>query len=116
MQKSISILVLSFCSYILLENHFSSESLFINQLDSIPFKFTLGHCLLMGVSCFFVNILLKKKKMILFSNQFLVGSLLMIVVSTIDEVSQIFIVGRYFEVSDLLSNYFGIFIFNKILK
>ena len=69
---------------------------------SIPGLDKIGHLFLMGVLSFLVNFLLKAKKVQILSFSFLLGSLVVILVVALEELSQLFLIYRAFSWLDLV--------------
>lgn len=80
----------------------------------IPYFDKIGHFLLMGGLSFFVNLVWHGKTVSLGPLPVLAGSLLVSLIVTIEEFSQIFIGGRAFDYGDLAADYLGIFIFGQL--
>jgi len=74
----------------------------------------VGHFFLMGMLSFLVNILLKSKKVIIFSLDFLIGSLVVTFVVALEELSQLFLVFRAFSWLDLVFDLGGIFLGGRL--
>ncbi|MGI9056934.1 MAG: VanZ family protein, partial [Pyrinomonadaceae bacterium] len=83
---------------------------------NIPYGDKLGHFCLMGGFSFLLNSVLKAKTIKCWKIEFLSGSLIVLVVVTIEEISQIFISGRSFDWSDLVFDLLGIYLFGKLAK
>lgn len=64
----------------------------------------------MGVLSFLVNLIFKAEKTRLFSLDFLIGSLVIILVVTLEELSQLFLIHRAFSWVDLVFDLGGIFL------
>ncbi len=77
---------------------------------SIPGLDKIGHLFLMGVLSFLVNFLLKAKKVQILSFSFLIGSLVVILVVALEELSQLFLIYRAFSWLDLVFDLGGIFL------
>jgi len=77
---------------------------------NIPGLDKIGHFLLMGVLSFLVNFLLKAKKVQILSFNILKGSLVVILVVTLEELSQLFLIYRAFSWLDLVFDLGGIFL------
>ena len=75
---------------------------------SIPGLDKIGHFFLMGVLSFLINFLLKTKKIRLLSLDILLGSLVVVLVVTLEELSQIFLVYRAFSWLDLVFDLGGV--------
>ena len=82
----------------------------------IPGGDKLGHFLLMGILSFLVNSVLKTRKIRIYSISFLLGSLIVMAIVTIEEFSQIFLEFRAFSLIDLLFDYFGIVFFGYLAE
>lgn len=88
----------------------------LNFVGNIPYGDKLGHFCLMGGFSFLLNLVLKAKTIKFWKIEFLSGSLIVLVVVTIEEISQIFISGRSFDWSDLVFDFLGIYLFGKLAK
>jgi VanZ family protein len=64
----------------------------------------------------FVNLALSAKTFQFCKLNYLTGSLIVLAVVTAEEFSQIFIRGRTFDLSDLIFDYAGIFIFGEAAR
>lgn len=89
-------------------------SFFFPFIYQIPGGDKLGHFFLMGILSFLVNIILKTKKIRIFSINFLLGILIVMAIVTIEELSQIFLDYRVFSIIDLVTDYFGIVLFGYL--
>ena len=77
----------------------------------IPGLDKAGHFILMGVLSFLINSVMSASRVNIFSVDFLKGSLVVIVIATIEEFSQLFLKFRAFSILDLFFGYSGIIIF-----
>lgn len=77
---------------------------------SIPGLDKIGHFFLMGILSFLINLLLKAKRIQLSSQNILLGSLVVILVVTLEELSQLFLIYRAFSWLDLVFDLGGIFL------
>ena len=84
---------------------------FFPFIYNVPGADRLGHFFLMGTLSFLVNSSLITKRIRIFSIYFPLGSLIILAIVTIEELSQIFLVYRAFSIIDLLFDYIGIFLF-----
>ncbi len=82
----------------------------------IPYFDKVGHFLLMGGFSFLVNLWLKVKTFSVWKFRYLTGSLIVLIIVTLEELSQIFISGRSFDIGDLAADYAGIIIFGELAK
>jgi len=77
---------------------------------SIPGLDKIGHFLLMGVLSFLINLLFKAKRIQISSLDILLGSLVVILVVTLEELSQLFLIFRAFSWVDLVFDFGGVFL------
>jgi hypothetical protein len=85
-----------------------------NLIKGLPYGDKWGHFVLMGLLAFFVNILLNCQKFKLFQLSFLKGSVIILIIVTLEELSQLFIENRTFDWLDLTFDYLGIFVFGQL--
>ena len=82
----------------------------------IPYLDKIAHFFLMGGFSFAVNLILKARNLSLWNFQYLMGTVIVLLIVTIEEVSQIFIIVRSFDIGDLAADYLGIIIFGEISR
>jgi VanZ family protein len=82
----------------------------------MPYGDKIGHFLLMGFFSFMLNLALKAKTFRVWRINFLLGTLIVLVVVFIEECSQIFIRGRSFDYRDLIADFAGIVIFGELAR
>lgn len=80
----------------------------------LPYGDKIGHFLLMGMFSLVVNLILKARSVRVWKLSYLLGSLIVLAIVTIEEFSQIFIRGRSFDVADLAADWAGIIIFGEM--
>ena len=85
-------------------------STYFTFIYNIPGLDKIGHFFLMGILSFLVNFLLKAKKVQILSFSFLIGSLVVILVVALEELSQLFLIYRAFSCLDLVFDLGGIFL------
>jgi hypothetical protein len=88
----------------------------LNFVGNIPYGDKLGHFLLMGGFSFLLNLVLDARNFRLWKFNYLLGSLIVFVVVTIEEFSQIWVSGRTFDWSDLVFDFLGIFLFGELAR
>ena len=88
----------------------------LNFVGNIPYGDKLGHFLLMGFFAFLLNLVLKAKTFGFGKFNYLLGSLIVVVVVTLEEISQKFVAGRTFDWGDLVFDYLGIFVFGELAR
>ena len=84
---------------------------FFRLCREIPFGDKIAHFLLIGTLTLLVNLSNKNRRLQLGSRKFLVGSLVIFVLITLEELSQVFFPNRSLDWLDLTANYLGIFVF-----
>ena len=85
-------------------------------VKNIPYGDKIGHLVLMGVFSFLVNLMLGARSFQIWKIRYLWGSLIVFVIVTLEEISQIFIRGRSFDLTDLAADYLGIFLFGELAR
>lgn len=88
----------------------------LNFVGNIPYGDKLGHFLLMGGFSFLLNLVLDARDFRIWKFRYLLGSLIVLVIVTIEEISQIFVSGRTFDWSDLIFDILGIFMFGELAR
>ena len=89
---------------------------YFSFLDLLPFGDKIGHFCLMGMFAFVVNTASNARTVRVWKLDFLIGSLLVLTIVAIEEFSQIFVVGRTFDLKDLLADASGIFVFGELAR
>ncbi len=116
--KNIKRITALYIFLILLIIAFANQGDYIHILKhlvkGIPYGDKWGHFVLMGLLAFFVNILLQCQKWKLFQLSFLKGSVIILIIVTFEEFSQLFIENRSFDWLDLTFDYLGIFVFGQL--
>lgn len=92
-----------------------TQHLFL-PIRKLPYGDKIGHFLLMGFLSFLVNLTLKAKSFRIWKLKYLLGSIIVLAVVTIEEFSQIFIRGRSFDLRDLAADIAGILIFGELAR
>jgi len=88
----------------------------LDFVGNIPYGDKLGHFLLMGGFSFLLNLVLNARTFGFWKFNYLLGSLIVLILVTLEEISQIFVRGRTFDLSDLVFDYLGIFIFGELAR
>lgn len=99
---------LSFLLYVIYSANQGTLPFFIRRLYQFPGGDKAGHFVLSGIASFFANQLLYPRHFLVFGRVFFVGSLIVLVAITGEEVSQVFIASRTFDLVDLSCSYLGI--------
>jgi len=85
-------------------------------IRKFPFGDKIGHFLLMGIFSLLVNLALSARTIHFQKFKYLLGSLIVLAVVTIEEFSQIFVRGRTFDWRDLIVDFAAIVIFGEIAR
>jgi len=88
----------------------------LNFVGNVPYGDKLGHFLLMGGFSFLLNLVLNARTFRLWKFSYLLGSLIVLIVVTIEEISQMFVAGRTFDWSDLVFDFLGIFLLGELAR
>lgn len=102
------ILFLIFFLYVIYSANQGTLPFIIRRLYMFPGGDKVGHFILLGISSFFANQLLHPRHFLVFGKVFFVGTLILLLAITAEEISQIFIANRTFDVIDLSFSYLGI--------
>jgi len=88
----------------------------LDFVGNIPYGDKLGHFLLMGFFALLLNLALDARIFSLWKFRYLLGSLIVFVIVTLEEISQKFVAGRTFDWGDLVVDYLGILIFGELAR
>ena len=88
----------------------------LDFVGNIPYGDKIGHFVLMGGFSLLLNLALQAKTFGVGKFNYLLGSLIVVVVVTLEEISQIFVSGRTFDWGDLVFDYLGIFVFGELAR
>lgn len=102
------ILFLVFFLYVIYSATQGTLPFFIRRLYLFPGGDKLGHFVLLGIASFFANQLLYPRHFLVFGKVFFVGTLIVLVAITAEEISQMFLAHRTFDLVDLSFSYLGI--------
>lgn len=86
----------------------------LRPIRGIPYGDKISHFLLMGVLSFLVNLSFSCSRIKALGFYFLKGSLIVALIVTLEEFSQLFFKYRTFDLIDLVSDYLGIFLFGRL--
>jgi len=92
----------------------SNKQYLINLVHVLPFGDKLGHFILIGVLALVVNLSLQCARWRWGRITLLKGSVLVAVVVTLEELSQLFISTRSFDLGDLAADFLGIVVFGQL--
>lgn len=94
----------------------SNSSLIQSVQAGIPYADKIGHFVLIGGMCLFANLALQNRRLHLLGRDWLVGSLVVLVVFTVEEFMQLGLTHRTFDLGDLSADFVGIFVFGRIAR
>ncbi len=86
---------------------------FLSLVRYVPGKDFTGHLVLLGTMSLLLNTALRFKTFRWGSWNILVGTVILLVVGTTEEISQLFFVSRSFSFHDMLGNTIGIILFGQ---
>jgi hypothetical protein len=101
-------LFLAFFLYVIYTANHGTVPLFIRRLYMFPGGDKMGHFVLLGIASFFANQVLYPRHFLVFGKVFFVGSLIVLIAITAEEISQMFLANRTFDLIDLSCSYLGI--------
>jgi polysaccharide biosynthesis protein VpsQ len=84
----------------------------LSFIKFVPYGDKIGHLVLFGILSVLVNWWLGFRRI----KFVLLGSIIVFLIVTIEEFSQIYISGRSFDLKDLLFDFIGIFLFAEIVN
>lgn len=99
---------LSFLLYVIYSANQGTLPFFIRRLYMFPGGDKVGHFVLLGIASFFANQLLYPRHFLVFGKVFFIGTLILLVAITAEEISQMFLAHRTFDLIDLSCSYLGI--------
>ncbi|WP_339137355.1 MAG: hypothetical protein WGN25_04955 [Candidatus Electrothrix sp. GW3-4] len=102
------VLFLAFFLYIIYAANHGTLPFFIRRLYLFPGGDKLGHFVLLALASFLANQLLYPRHFLVFGKVFFVGSLIVLIAITAEEISQMFLANRTFDLIDLSCSYLGI--------
>ncbi|MEZ5345488.1 MAG: VanZ family protein [Pyrinomonadaceae bacterium] len=82
----------------------------------IPYFDKIAHFFLMGGFSFAVNLVLRAEEFSFWKFRYLSGSLIVFLIVTVEEFSQLFVTGRSFDTGDLVADYAGILFFGELAR
>jgi hypothetical protein len=108
MMKLITIIFIGLLATILIGADKGALPGFVRSFYAFPGGDKIGHFLLMGALSWLINMSLKARPALILSRNILLGSAIVFVVVTLEEVSQLWFRSRSFSLLDLGFSYAGI--------
>ena len=101
------------CSVIIMADN-NSDSIFFDFVRALPYGDKLGHILLYGALTTLMVIALKFKTISIHKKKVQLGSILVLSFAFIEEITQLFLVNRTFDLNDIVSDVIGVVVFTVI--
>ena len=111
-----TLLFIGLLSYIIWSATTEHPSIFFRIINQVPWGDKLSHFLLVGLLTLLVNLSFRNRRISIGSRTWLLGSVLVLIVITLEELSQSLIPSRNLDAMDLLANYLGVFVFGQVAK
>lgn len=94
-----------------------SDTVFLFRfVHSLPFGDKIGHFVVMGIFSFLLNLALRARTFRIWRIDFLLGTVIVAILVTIEEFSQIFVKLRTFDLIDLCFDFAGILLFGELAR
>lgn len=106
----------TFVAYIIFRANRADYNFAFYVVGSIPYGDKIAHALLFGVMAYLFNYGLKHKSFKIKKLTVPVGSTIVLLFATIEEISQYFIPSRTFDIFDLLADIVGVILFSMTTK
>lgn len=101
------------CTVIIMADN-NSDSILFDIVRSLPYGDKLGHILLYGALTTLMVIALKFKTISIRKMNVQLGSILVLSFAFIEEITQLFLVNRTFDLNDIVSDVIGVVVFTVI--
>ena len=113
-----ALLLFSFIGWIIFQANIGSKNIFFDLVHLIPYGDKLGHFILYGTLSILTTIAFNYKCCLIMSYRVPIGAILVLVIAIVEEVSQIFLSNRTFDMIDISADIAGIiafiWVFNKL--
>ena len=114
MKYILLVLFLLFAGWVILEANLGYDNALVDFIRSIEHGDKIAHFLLFGSFTFLLNLALSLRTYKVGKLEFLIGSLIVLLIAMVEEFSQIIIPFRVFNWWDMLSNTLGIIVFSYL--
>ncbi len=108
------ILFFSFICWIIFDANMGDSNILIELVEDVPYGDKMGHFLLYGILAFILNLTLDLKTIKYGGTELLMGSVIVLAFTVVEEFTQIPLRERNFELLDLSSNVLGIAFFSVL--
>ena len=105
---AVSVLFVIFLAYVIYSSDHATLPLFLRQLYRFPGGDKVGHVVLLAILSFIANYFLYPRHITVLEKPIFIGSLIVCLFITLEEISQIYIPSRTFDLLDLFCSYLGI--------
>lgn len=112
--KLITIAFIIFLAGVILIANAGLQSRFFGFIRQVPGRDKTGHFVLMGILAFLMNLCFKGETFRGLRVPVLKGSFIVLVAVTLEELTQIFMASRAFDLADLAADYLGILLFGRL--
>jgi VanZ family protein len=109
-----SILYFAFLTMIVVLANYDIASWVFKAAKLVPFGDKICHMILMGIFSYLVNSTINCKRIDILGVTILMGSAAVTLIVVLEELSQVFVKSRNFELLDLLFDFIGIWLFGRL--
>ncbi len=106
-----ALLLLCFIGWIIIQANHGNSSIFFELVNLIPYGDKLGHFMLYGTLSIFSTIAFNYKYWLVSYYRLPIGAIIVLLLAIAEEISQIFLSNRTFDMVDISADIAGIFIF-----
>jgi len=106
-----ALLVFGFIGWIIVQANNGRSSLFFDLVLYIPYGDKLGHFILYGLLSVLTDIALNHKCWLVRNYRIPIGAIIVLVLAIAEEMTQLFLSTRTFDVLDILADMAGIYLF-----
>lgn len=113
---AVTLLFIGLLGYVIWSATTEHPSIFFRIINQVPYGDKLSHFFLVGLLTLLINLSFQNKKISIRSRKWLLGSVLVLIVVTLEELSQALIPSRNMDPLDLVANFIGVFVFGLLAK
>ena len=116
MIKWLTLAFTCFIVFIIVQANLGNNAWFMAIQRMIPHADKVGHFVLVGIMALLLNLSLTVRQISFAGRFWLLGSIILTVIFTVEEFSQLRFAHRTFDLGDLTMDYLGIFVFGRIAR
>ena len=116
MIKRLTIAFSCFIVFIIVQANLGNNGWFAAIQSVIPYADKVGHFVLIGAMALLLNLSLGARRIAIAGRYWLLGSVILFVVFTVEEMTQLGLAHRTFDLGDLSMDYLGILVFGRIAR